>query len=317
MRINQKIKKTFLKDNKIIKNKKYNFKWKKRKLYIKLIENTKLKQFLIIFLLLILIIILFQPKKIKQMKHVNMYISTHKDFDNNIIINPTYIILCDEKSQLKKEYKIDIIETNKNNILYPKRRGYSEGSKIYPIWKSYKDGNLSSKYIGLFHYRRIFPFKNDIPELDKIFNDYDIIIKSRFQFRVTTREQYNQCHIAHFLDESINIIQEKYPEYYPYAKSFLAKKWGYFCNIFIMKQDDFIKWGEFVFGVLLEFDKKYNLTSDEDIEKLIRNETKKLNTFFDINYQSRVESFLMERIGNIFYEKHFHKRYEIETVDIK
>ena len=36
-----------------------------------------------------------------------------------------------------------------------------------------------------------------------------------------------------------------------------------------MKKEDSIKWGDFVFGVLFEFDRKYNLTTDEDIRNLI------------------------------------------------
>jgi hypothetical protein len=60
---------------------------------------------------------------------LNIYISTHKDFVN-ILTSPVYKILCDEKSQLKQEYNLPIIETNQNNILFPKNRGYSEGSKM-------------------------------------------------------------------------------------------------------------------------------------------------------------------------------------------
>ena len=242
-----------------------------------------------------------------------MYIITHKDFNNGVLINPAYIILCDDKSQLKKKYKLKIIETYKNNRLYPKKRGYSEGSKIYYIWKLYKEGKLSSKYVGLFHYRRVFPFKNDIPELDKIFENYDIIVKRKYIFKVSTWEQYNQCHLVHFLDESVNIIREKYPEYYPYAKKFLAKNWANYCNIFIMRQEHFIKWGEFVYGVLLEFDRRYNLTTDKDIENLIRKE--RINNI-NVESQSRLEGYLMERISNIFYDRFFDKRYEMETVHL-
>ena len=152
--------------------------------------------------------------------------------------------------------------------------------------------------------------------MDNIFDNYDVIVKTRYTHETTTREQFNLCHIVHFLDECVDIIKELYPEYYPYAKIFLEKNWANYCNIFIMKQNDFIKWGEFIFGVLLELDKRYNLTSDEDIEKLINNEREKKYKNIDIPYQSRLESFLMERIGNIFYDKHFHKRFEITTIDI-
>ena len=250
---------------------------------------------------------------IRPQEFLNIYISTHKDFVNNLT-SPIYKILCDEKSELKQEYNLTIIETNKNNILYPKRVGYSEGSKIYYIWKLYKEGNLNSKYVGFIHYRRIFPFKNNIPDLDEIFKNYDAIIKSRFVYEVTVREHFNEHHIGHFLNESLEIIREKFPEYYQYALNFLEKKYANFCNIFIMKKEDFIKWGEFVFGVLIEFDRRYNLTTDKDIRKLIIKEAS--NKPLDINFQRRLQAYLSERISNFFYERHFKKIYEITTLDL-
>jgi hypothetical protein len=62
-----------------------------------------------------------------------------------------------------------------------------------------------------------------------------------------------------------------------------------------MKQEYFIKWGESVYDVPLEFDRKYNLTTDEDIENSIRKE--RINNI-DVEYQSRLEGFLMERISD-------------------
>ena len=250
----------------------------------------------------------------KQPNLLNIYIVTHKDFVN-VLSSPVYKILCDEKSVLKKVYNLPIIETNKDNILFPKKRGYGECSKIYPIWKLYKEGILKSKYVGINHYKRIFPFKNNIPDLDKIFKNYDAILKKRFKLGITIREQFNYGHIAKFLNESVDIIKEKFPEYYQYAISLLEKRWGNFCNIFIMKKEDFIKWGDLVFGVLLELDKRYNLTTDNDISKLIIKESKRLNKKVNIPYQSRLEGFLSERISNIFYQRHFKKVYEIPTLN--
>ena len=114
---------------------------------------------------------------------VNLYITTHKEFNNTAIYNPNYKILVDERSVLKKEYKLEIIPTDDpDNILYPKRVGYSECSKIYKIWKLYKSGNITSKYVGFFHYRRIFSFTNNIPDLDSIFKKFDAILIQRFGF---------------------------------------------------------------------------------------------------------------------------------------
>lgn len=254
------------------------------------------------------------PYTLDQPDLVNMYIIAHKDFINNIN-NSFYKILCDDKSQFKKKYQLEIIETNKNNSLYPKRYGYCEGSKIYPIWEQYKSGNLDSRYIGICHYRRVFSFKNNMLNLDEIFMDHDVILNSRLNFLITNREVFNNHHLVHLLDEVVDIIEEKFPEYAPYAKLFLNKKWGNYCNIFIMKKKDFIKWGEFVYGVLFEFDKRHNLTNDQEIRNFITKEVKKSNRNLEINYQSRIQGFLMERIGNIFYDKHFSKRYELPIVD--
>jgi hypothetical protein len=274
-----------------------------------MIKNNKK----IICLYFMIINIFSYLKKNKQISTLlNIYIVTHKDF-TNILYSPVYKILCDEKSKLKQEYNLSIIETNKDNILFPKRRGYGECSKIYHIWKLYKKRILKSKYVGIIHYRRIFSFKNNIPNLDEIFKNYDVILKKKYWFKFSIREQFNRYHIAKFLNESIDIIQEKFPEYYQYAISFLRKNSGHFGNIFIMKKKDFIKWGEFAFGVLLEFDKRYNLTTDKDINKLIIKEAKNLNKKLNIPYQSRLEGFLVERISNIFYKRHFKKVYEIST----
>lgn len=261
----------------------------------------------------------YEPKElVYNSTFVNLYIITHKDFKNTIMVNPVYKILCDERTQVKREYSIDIIPTNTpNNILYQKRIGYCEGAKMYYIWQLYKSGNLTSKYVGFMHYRRIFNFLNNIPDLDSIFRKFDaILIERSSSFSVSLYDHFKNAHFVHFLDESIEIIQEKFNEYTPYIQKALRRKWGYFCNIFIMKKDDFIKWGDFVFGILLELDKRYNLTTDEDIKNLIREEIKKSRRKMELDFQSRLEGFILERLSMIFYEKNFPKRYEIPIVNI-
>ena len=85
-----------------------------------------------------------------------------------------------------------------------------------------------------------------------------------------------------------------------------------------MKKDDFIEYGNFVFGVLFEFDRRNNLNSDEDIKKYIEknfiNKTKFDNIVNSINYQRRLEGFLLERLTNIFYNFKFKNKYEINVI---
>ena len=279
------------------------------------IDEKYKKIFQIIIICLCFFIVTISYVKFKQ-SLVNIYIITHKDFRNKVITNRAYKILCDQKSQLKSKYNLEIIETYKDNILYPKNRAYCEGSKIYPIWKLYKEGNITSKYVGFLHYRRVFPFKNNIPNLDKIFEEYDVIIRQKDSHLENNYERYKSKHVICFLDESINIIKEKYSEYYEDAQKFLSQNWANYCNIFIAKKEDFIKWGEFVFGILFELDRRFNLNTDNDVKNFIIKTAKENNQKINIDYQIRQEAFLMERLGSIFYEHHWKKRYELPNVDI-
>ena len=231
--------------------------------------------------------------------------------------NSAYKIICDDLTQLKNNYSLEVIPPDKDNILYPKRRAYSECAKMYYIWKLYKAGNISTKYVGFAHYRRVFDFKNNIPDLDALFLKYDVILKRRYTSGLNMYEHFKKSHVIRFLDESIEIVQEKYPEYYPAVKSFLEKKWANFCNIFIMKKDDFIKWGEFVYGVVLELDRRYNLTSDNDVRNLVAEELKstKNDISKNLDRQSRIEGYIIERLSNAFYDKHFKRRHEIFAGD--
>ena len=253
--------------------------------------------------------------------YLNLYIITHKDF-NNYITNQNYKILCDDYFQLKQEYTLDIINTKNDNELYEKRIGYSEGSKIYYIWKQYKNKLIKSKYVGFNHYRRIFQFGNNIPDLDNIFKKYDVILNKQFSSEFSLKNQYYKYHNKKDLNDIIYIIKNKFPKYYSITLKTLNSKNFYICNIFIMKSEDFIEYGNFVFTILNEFDKKNNLISDEIIKNYVLKKEKtkkkkkrkrKRKQKINIEYQRRLQGFLLERISNIFYNYHFKKIYQIET----
>ena len=63
--------------------------------------------------------------------------------------------MADDKTQLKKKYNLSVIYADKG-MLYQKRYSYAEMSKLYYIYQLYRNGTLSSKYIGLNHYRISF-----------------------------------------------------------------------------------------------------------------------------------------------------------------
>jgi hypothetical protein len=231
----------------------------------------------------------------------NIFIAAHKDF-NNSLTNPIYKILADDPTQLKNNYSLHILYTNKGK-LFKKRKSYAEMSKLYYVYELYKNGTLSSKYIGLNHYRRYFDFMDEIPDFDKIFESYDIILPYKSLFNVSLEFQYCSAHLCKVLHEVINIIKEIKPEYYQTAIESLDAKDGYFFNMFIMKKEDFFKYCEFIYDIFFEFDRRHNFTTDKDIINY-------LESFFSkeiIPIQIRIQGFLSERLSSIFFKHNFKK----------
>ena len=107
----------------------------------------------------------------------------------------------------------------------------------------------------------------------------------------------------------LDIIKKIKPDYYKTAIKTSKERKIYFCNLFIMKKEDFFKYCEFLFDILFEFDKRNNFTSDNDVInylKSIYNDSDK------ISYQTRIQGFLSERISNIFFRHNFKR---IKTFD--
>ena len=152
--------------------------------------------------------------------------------------------------------------------------------------------------------QKYFNFTDNIPNIDDIFKNYEIILNWPVYIPEGIRQQYCNFHICKTFDEILNIIKDIKPEYYKTALETSNKTQIYFCNIFIMKKEDFFKYCEFMFDILFEFDRRNNFSSDDDV----LNYTKKIYNDSLIYYrQSRLQGFLAERISNIFYNKNFKK----------
>ena len=233
----------------------------------------------------------------------------HKDFEN-LRYNPIYNIVVDDKTQLKKNYNLNIIYANEGK-LYNFRKAYAEMSKLYYIYQLYKNGTISSKYIGLNHYRRYFIFGDNIPFLEDIFKNYDVILNKQIKLNTNVKKYYCMYHICKHFDEIINIIKEFKPDYYSTAKRTSKERRMYNCNLFIMKKEDFFEYCKFMFDILFEFDKRNNFASDKDVMDYLN---KIYNNIEDSYFQLRLQGFLSERISNIFFRHHFKK---IKSFDIE
>ena len=68
----------------------------------------------------------------KNESDLKIFIMTHKDF-KNYRYNPSYIIVADDKSQLKEKYNLTVLYADKG-YLYNMRKNYGEMSKLYYIY---------------------------------------------------------------------------------------------------------------------------------------------------------------------------------------
>lgn len=241
---------------------------------------------------------------------INIFIMAHKDFYNTRN-NQIYKIVADDKAQLKNKYNLQVIYADKGK-LYPKRNSYAEISKLYYIYELYRNGTLSSKYIGLNHYRRYFNFLDKIPDLDKIFENYDVILNDKNIFTESFKKLYCACTLCEPLEEVIKIIKEKKPEYYQTAIESLNAKEGYYFNIFIMKKRDFFKYCEFIYDILFELDRRHNFTSDKDIINYLKNYYPENLVFRHL----RIQGFLSERLSTIFFKHNFKRIKEFPIVTL-
>lgn len=209
-----------------------------------------------------------------------IYICTHTDFEE-YKKNGDYTIIS--SNELNNEYSFPVI--NADNELSDMQFGYAEGYMIYDIWKKH---SLNQEWIGINHYRRYF----DSPD-DKTTIPAPIL--------TNMHRQYAGCHNIEDLLKVESIIDRYYPDYHmDYANINVL----YPCNMFIMRREDFNAYCEFVFGVLGKFNEDNNLHSDEDVLKYVTSNADKYSNR-DLKYQSRLQGFLMERIGTIFFLKHF------------
>lgn len=194
---------------------------------------------------------------------------------------------------------LQILGDNTGDNISLKNPHYCELTATYWIWKNIKEVD----YVGLFHYRRFFNFKDnarkvyhlplsviddfglDEQTIQKTIENYDLILpKITRPTRKTLYQNYKIGHVISDMDCVLDILGEKYPEMRDLAEDLLKNNsQGYFGNMLIAKKALFDEYAQWLFSILFEVEKRIHsdvLTRDA--------------------YQQRVYGFLAERMMNIF-----------------
>lgn len=192
-------------------------------------------------------------------------------------------------------------------------------SEIYMLKNLPKDLKLK-KYVGFCHYRKWFEFLDNIPDMDVIFKEYDVVAAVPFSFtNLTVREHYAKYHNVEDLDIVENIIKEKFTDYYESFETVMNGRKMYPFNMFIMKKEDFLEYISFISAVLNEYVKIVGT----DIEKRIKDNVDKYLKSFEpnstIEYQYRIGGYLAERLTSVFINKKFNKvkKYRVKITEEK
>lgn len=240
-------------------------------------------------------------------ENVDIFICAHKP----LLYEPkdtTFKVICGKDDDVTTE-KIDIIREDG----YLSNLGFCELSRFYYIWK-----NVELKaYVGINHYRRFFDFNGNsaiepLPDIEKIFeNGTDVILPDPWNIG-NIALNYKVCHNINDLGICVGIIKDKFPEYIETTEKVLNN--GFFLqgNMFVMRKEDFNEYCEFMFGVLLDYCKIAGIDycSDASFTAHVQNNLGQYIKYGNgigskVSYQSRICSFLSERLTTIFMLKKF------------
>ena len=228
-------------------------------------------------------------------KNLDIFICTEGKI-NPPVKNDAYRIVSKEKLT-KKDMGLRTTQVKKGNLPLDDSF-YSILWHMYHVWKNVK----TAEYVGFCHSNLYFGFLDDVPDMEKAFEEVDAIVTNPIDFAKPVFQQYAESHNVKDLELVGEIIKEKFPDYesaYTYTmenSKFIPN------NVFIMKKTDFNEFCEFAFGVLDEFLKKIGTNIEKHIQENLDNYT---TTNKSVIYQSKIGGFLGERLLNVFINKKF------------
>jgi len=189
-----------------------------------------------------------------------IYIITHKALPISYDAKLYYPIQVGRRNtNLDLGYQTDDVNEN----ISEKNSNYCELTGIYWILKN----SEIDDYIGVCHYRRYFVhglLNKLINEkyINKNMKKYDIILPKRFFFKYSIWDNYfkNGNGKEKDLIKLKEIVEKDYSELLSAFNNTLNKKYGSYCNMFIMKKKDFEEYHNWLFEILGKLEQITDLT---------------------------------------------------------
>lgn len=219
---------------------------------------------------------------------IKIFVSHRIDLDSETIDNPLYIpVRCG--AVYDKREGVTMLGDDTGDNISEKRMSFCEYTVMYWAWK-----NVKADYYGLSHYRRFLSFSDrqfktaslrqgmmdslaretvsacgllDEVHMREEISAYDITVPHRYHMKkdwlpdspcTSIREQW-EMYCASYLQKEhfellLSLIKTHAPEFYDDAVQYMAGKYFYGFNCFVMKKEYFENLCNFLFPVLFAFD---------------------------------------------------------------
>lgn len=247
---------------------------------------------------------------LNQEPNIKIYVVCHKPsyVPSNPFLYPIQVGTALAEGSLE-----GMLHDNEGDNISEKNKSYCELTAQYWAWK-----NDEADYYGFFHYRRYFSFDPKLsrddgwgniaydriteevidelelyPEAMKdIITKYDAIsVKGRHYPRIKEGgvlldiyHEYGAVPFQHRedLDITLQVLEEKYPEFKEIAQSYMHSSVAHECNMFIMKKEVYHAYCEWLFDILFEVERRID------------------TTWYSVE-EYRVMGYLAERLCGIYY----------------
>lgn len=144
-----------------------------------------------------------------------------------------------------------------------KNSNYCELTAIYWLWKNYE----LPDYIGICHYRRYFVegfFSKiyKIEKIEKIMKKYDTILPHKVKKEPDVWGYF--CNSISGYEKDLisleKLIKEEYKDYYASFETVMHSESCSYCNMAVMKRENFCDYCSWLFEVLENYEKYVDLT---------------------------------------------------------
>ena len=238
--------------------------------------------------------------------NVKIFLCAHKPIENYIPKDNRYVIL-DVSGTVKDDFH-EVIDISQDEFVKTHNVCYSEGCALRWLWKH---PEVIPDYICFGHYRRMFlDFAGKEDSIPEVVDKCGVVTMVPFKAKdwngsnnIKTAARDHPKEEIQALISSVKTVSSE--EYWDAFFDHAQDTYFYACNMFAMRKEDFLEMCEKCFQVLDYFDRLQGYKNNEDVFRKMQKYSHRRHLMFGINWQSRLQGFLLEYLTDSYYRYKF------------